>query len=51
MTLSPEAAQTGPAIRNDKLTIEVHQLFLSNSNQSNIYKILTQSIQDHGQKL
>lgn len=51
LTLSPEAAQTGPAIRNDKLTIEAHQLFLSNSNQSNIYKILTQSIQDHGQKL
>ena len=50
-TLAPENAQTGPAIRNDKLIIEAHQLFLSNSNQSNIYKILTQSIQDHGKKL
>ena len=50
-TLSPEDAQTGPAIRNDKQTIEAHQLFLTNSNQSNIYKILTQSIQDNGKKL
>ena len=49
--LSPEDAQTGPAIRNDKKTIEAHQLFLNNSNQSNIYKILTQSIQDNGKKL
>lgn len=51
VTLSPEDAQTGPAIRNDKKTIEAHQLFLKNSNQSNIYKILTQSIQDNGKKL
>ena len=50
-TLSPEDAQTGPAIRNDKQTIEAHQLFLTNSNQSNIYKTLTQSIQDNGKKL
>lgn len=49
--LSPEDAQTGPAIRNDTQTIEAHQLFLTNSNQSNIYKILTQSIQDNGKKL
>jgi predicted short-subunit dehydrogenase-like oxidoreductase (DUF2520 family) len=51
MTLSPIAAQTGPAVRNDKQTIEAHQLFLTNTNQSNIYKILTQSIQDNGKKL
>jgi predicted short-subunit dehydrogenase-like oxidoreductase (DUF2520 family) len=50
-TLSPEEAQTGPAIRDDKQTIEAHQLFLTSSNQSNIYKILTQSIQDNGKKL
>ncbi|SDX41582.1 Rossmann-like and DUF2520 domain-containing protein [Flavobacterium degerlachei] len=50
-TLSPEDAQTGPAKRNDQQTIEAHQLFLTNSNQSNIYKILTQSIQDNGKKL
>lgn len=51
MTLSPEEAQTGPAIRKDKKTIEMHQAFLSNENQSNIYKTLTQSIQDNGKKL
>jgi predicted short-subunit dehydrogenase-like oxidoreductase (DUF2520 family) len=51
ITLAPEDAQTGPAIRNDKKTIEAHQLFLTNSDQSNIYKILTQSIQDNGKKL
>jgi predicted short-subunit dehydrogenase-like oxidoreductase (DUF2520 family) len=51
ITLSPVAAQTGPAMRKDKKTIEAHQLFLTNSNQSNIYKILTQSIQDNGKKL
>jgi predicted short-subunit dehydrogenase-like oxidoreductase (DUF2520 family) len=50
-TLAPEDAQTGPAKRNDQQTIEAHQLFLTNSNQSNIYKILTQSIQDNGKKL
>jgi predicted short-subunit dehydrogenase-like oxidoreductase (DUF2520 family) len=51
MTLSPKDAQTGPAMRNDKKTIEAHQLFLTNTNQSDIYKTLTQSIQDNGKKL
>ena len=51
ITLSPEDAQTGPAKRNDKQTIEAHQLFLTNTNQANIYKTLTQSIQDNGKKL
>lgn len=51
MTLSPENAQTGPAIRNDKKTIEAHELFLTDKNQATIYKILTQSIQDNGKKL
>lgn len=51
MTISPQDAQTGPAKRNDLKTIEAHQLFLSNENQSTIYKIITQSIQDHGKKL
>jgi len=46
---SPEKAQTGPAIRNDKKTIENH-LQLLNSNQQEIYKILTKSIQN-GEKL
>jgi len=51
ITLSPEEAQTGPAVRQDGKTIETHQAFLSNKNQSNIYKTLTQSIQDNGKKL
>lgn len=44
-TLSPEKAQTGPAIRNDKKTIENH-LDLLNKKQQEIYKILTKSIQN-----
>nr|WP_315175854.1 Rossmann-like and DUF2520 domain-containing protein [uncultured Flavobacterium sp.] len=51
LTLSPKEAQTGPAKRNDVTTIEAHESFLSNENQSTIYKILTQSIQNHGKKL
>jgi predicted short-subunit dehydrogenase-like oxidoreductase (DUF2520 family) len=51
LKLSPKDAQTGPAKRNDISTIEAHESFLSNENQSTIYKILTQSIQNHGKKL
>lgn len=51
MTLSPAAAQTGPAIRNDNQTIEAHLDLLSNENHARIYKILTQSIQNNGKKL
>ncbi|TMM31386.1 DUF2520 domain-containing protein [Polaribacter aestuariivivens] len=43
--LSPEKAQTGPAIRNDEQTIEKHLLLL-NKTQQEIYKILTKSIQN-----
>lgn len=51
MTLSPKEAQTGPAIRSDKQTIAIHLDFLLDENQNNIYKILTQSIQNNGKKL
>lgn len=51
MTLSPDEAQTGPAIRNDQKTIAAHQAFLTNENQLKIYNILTQSIQKNGKKL
>ncbi|WP_269225386.1 Rossmann-like and DUF2520 domain-containing protein [Flavobacterium eburneipallidum] len=51
MTLSPNEAQTGPAIRNDKQTIASHLDFLLDENQKNIYQILTQSIQNNGKKL
>jgi predicted short-subunit dehydrogenase-like oxidoreductase (DUF2520 family) len=50
-TLSPKQAQTGPAKRNDNTTIESHLAFLNNENQKEIYKILTQSIQENGKKL
>ena len=50
-TISPDAAQTGPAIRKDTNTINSHLAFLSQENQKTIYKILTQSIQKHGKKL
>jgi predicted short-subunit dehydrogenase-like oxidoreductase (DUF2520 family) len=43
--ISPEKSQTGPAIRNDKLTIKNH-LNLLDKNQQEIYKILTKSIQN-----
>lgn len=51
MTLSPSAAQTGPAKRNDTKTIEAHEAFLSNEDHLKIYKTLTQSIQHNGKKL
>ncbi len=43
--LSPEKAQTGPAIRNDKKTIKNH-LDLLNKEQHKIYKMITKSIQN-----
>lgn len=51
MLLSPKDAQTGPAIRNDKHTIEAHLDFLKNENQAALYKLLTQSIQNNGKEL
>lgn len=51
MSLSPAAAQTGPAKRNDTKTIEAHLDFLSNKNHVTIYKILTQLIQNNGKEL
>jgi predicted short-subunit dehydrogenase-like oxidoreductase (DUF2520 family) len=50
-SLDPIDAQTGPAKRNDSSTIEKHLEYLTNENQQNIYKILTQSIQNNGKKL
>jgi len=50
-TLDPVDAQTGPAKRDDSTTIEAHLAFLTNQNQKNIYKILTQSIQNNGKEL
>jgi len=51
-TLNPLQAQTGPAVRNDKTTLQKHLDFLQDENQKAIYTLLTQSIQKaHEQKL
>lgn len=44
--LSPKEAQTGPAVRNDEITISKHLDFLHDENQKNIYQLLTKSIQN-----
>jgi predicted short-subunit dehydrogenase-like oxidoreductase (DUF2520 family) len=51
VSLSPTDAQTGPAKREDTVTINEHLKFLKNTTQKDIYKLLTQSIIDHGKKL
>ena len=51
LTLSPNQAQTGPAKRKDIQTINAHLSFLSDDNQKEIYKMLTKSINDNGNKL
>lgn len=48
--LSPLEAQTGPAKRNDQNTIRAHLALLTNNMQKEIYKILTQSIQQSNVK-
>lgn len=48
--LHPIAAQTGPAVRNDQLTIDEHLCFIKDKSQRNIYSVLTKSIQN-GKKL
>jgi predicted short-subunit dehydrogenase-like oxidoreductase (DUF2520 family) len=44
-TLSPLEAQTGPAKRNDRTTIQRHLDFINDPVQKDIYTLLTQSIQ------
>lgn len=51
LSLSPIAAQTGPAKRRDTQTINAHLNFLTDENQKEIYKMLTKSIIDNGKKL
>ena len=41
--ISPEKAQTGPALRNDLETLKIHQQSLD-ANQTEIYKLLSKSI-------
>ncbi len=44
--LHPSQAQTGPAIRNDQKTINLHLSQLISNDHQNIYKLLTYSIQN-----
>ena len=49
---SPKSVQTGPAKRNDQVTIKQHLAQLNNADYKEIYKLLTQSIiQQDGKKL
>lgn len=51
LTIKPQDAQTGPAIRNDKKTIEKHLAFLKDGKQKYIYQLLSESIQENAKKL
>ncbi len=44
-TLSPQHAQTGPALRKDKKTLENHVSLLTDETQKQLYTTLTRSIQ------
>lgn len=51
-TLSPEEAQTGPAKRNDKITIEKHLHLLEDSPFKKIYELFTEQLnQKYGKEL
>ncbi len=51
-TLSPEQAQTGPAKRNDKKTIEKHLLLLEDPQHKKLYKMFTEQLNNkYGKKL
>lgn len=47
---NPKAAQTGPAKRNDKKTMNEHLKLLSDKNYRNIYKLISKSILNSQQK-
>lgn len=49
--IPPSEAQTGPAVRFDTPTLEAHLELLGDSTYSEIYQLLSQSIQTHGKKL
>lgn len=46
MTLPPSEAQTGPAQRNDRKTLDAHRAFLGDRPEAKLYEILTQSIRN-----
>lgn len=44
--LSPSKSQTGPAMRDDEATINTHLDMLKDEQMKNIYRLITESIQD-----
>jgi predicted short-subunit dehydrogenase-like oxidoreductase (DUF2520 family) len=48
LSMSPKYAQTGPARRNDQVTIERHLEFLDTADRKIIYSMLSQSIAANG---
>ncbi|MFM2231080.1 MAG: hypothetical protein RL607_2338 [Bacteroidota bacterium] len=50
-TLTPQQAQTGPALRGDTATLNRHLAALTDATQKQLYQLLTKSIIDHGKKL
>ena len=47
-TLSPQQAQTGPAVRGDQLIINEHLNQLTKSTQKKLYSLISAAIQQHG---
>lgn len=44
--LDPKTAQTGPAVRNDKRILELHEKLIQNDEQMKIYKTMNASISE-----
>lgn len=44
--LDPKLAQTGPAFRNDKRVLQLHESLITNDLQKEIYKVMNASIQE-----
>ncbi|PJB12022.1 MAG: DUF2520 domain-containing protein [Flavobacteriales bacterium CG_4_9_14_3_um_filter_40_17] len=51
MRINPKEAQTGPAKRNDKETVEKHLALLPEGRTKEIYKLITSSIRDTYEEL
>ncbi len=47
LTINPKNAQTGPAVRNDKMIIDKHLKFIDDKNLNDIYRLLSKSIQEN----
>ncbi|MBS9462125.1 DUF2520 domain-containing protein [Flagellimonas sp. 389] len=51
-SMSPKKAQTGPAVRNDKKTMDSHLKLLKKQNQTELYNLISKAIREtHEEKL